>query len=144
MEFNSSADYNELSRRLIYKLAEKNIGVEFTEELHVLDYQLDSVKVEYNNIENGFFGPYDIDRKVSLSGSYFLKNKLRLISSEKFNLVHKDTINYDNLPEIEDLSKNYSKGVIPKEPFLRSVLVPFIALTTAAVSTIFFFFVRSK
>ena len=107
-----------------------------------VNFVLDNALVEYSEPEkNGIFGEFLTERKIELSGNYFISGKSQI---NDFNLVEKDTINVEDVEKIENRSYPFTQGELPPEPFFSSLLEPIVAISAAAVTVILFFTVRSK
>jgi hypothetical protein len=116
-----------------------------TSEIDVpeINIVLDSALVFYGEVErDGWFGEYVAPRTVLLRGNYL--NSLLSKGLEDFNIAQTDTIKVDQITLLETDSFPFTKGKIPPEPFLSSLIEPVIAIGVAAVSIILFFSVRSK
>lgn len=104
---------------------------------------MDMTKVEYGEIfRDGMFGDLLLERKISIAGNFTL-----VASSYNyfpFTFSFSDTISVGEIPALENESFPFSQGNIPAEPFLSSLIEPAIVLSTAAVSVILFFTIRSK
>jgi len=104
---------------------------------------LEKAGVEYGESErNGWFGDYFLPRTVFMQGNYF--NYYSGKGLEEFHISLIDTVNVENLAELQNESFPFTKGEIPAEPFFSSLLEPVIAISVAAAAVILFFSVRSK
>lgn len=107
-----------------------------------INFVIDNAQVKYSEPEkDGIFGDFLTERTINLSGNYFISGKSQI---NKFNLVDKDTIKVEDVEELENRSFPFTQGELPAEPFFSSILEPVVAITTAAVTVILFFSVRSK
>lgn len=107
-----------------------------------INFVIDNAQVNYSEPEkDGIFGDFLTERTINLSGNYFISGKSQI---NKFNLVDKDTIKVEDVEELENRSFPFTQGELPAEPFFSSILEPVVAITTAAVTVILFFSVRSK
>lgn len=99
--------------------------------------------VEYDEIErDGWFGDYLAPRTLFIRGNYL--NSWNESGLENFYIAETDTIKVDEINSLENDSFPFTKGNIPPEPFLSSLLEPVIAIGVAAISIILFFTLRSK
>jgi hypothetical protein len=108
-----------------------------------IDYTIDNAKVTYGNtFRDGFLGKFKVQRNIKMSGSYVVNKNP--VYAAKFNYAISDTINYDNIREIQNSSYPVTNGEIPPEPFFSNLLEPVIAVGSAAVVIFLFFTIRSK
>jgi hypothetical protein len=99
--------------------------------------------VKYDEIErDGWFGDYLAPRTLFIRGNYLCS--WAETGLENFYIAEEDTIKVDEINSLENNSFPFTKGNIPPEPFLSSLLEPVIAIGVAAISIILFFTVRSK
>lgn len=107
-----------------------------------VNFVIDNCSVEYGSPErDGLFGDFYAERKIKLSGNYFISY---ISSLKKFALENKDTINVEDFEKIENRSYPFTQGELPSEPFFSSLLEPIVAISAAAITIILFFSVRSK
>ncbi len=108
-----------------------------------LNFACENAVVIYGKMfRDGLFGSFHVPRTVSISGSYifpFSDAKLH-----NFNFLINDTVRVDQIKTIENNSYPFTKGQIPAEPFLPSLIEPVIAIGATALAVILFFTVRSK
>lgn len=131
------SDFEKLNRKI---LSEKNNN---SSEVTKVNYIIVNAKVKYGEMErDGFLGDFIMPRKIELSGSYSINNKT--IKAESFREINIDTVAVDDVRAIEDPAYSFTRGNVPPEPFLSSLLEPVIAISSAAVAVILFFTVRSK
>ena len=111
----------------------------------LLNYNLDNVAVKYNEMfRSGIFGDYLVEREANVMGSYILVNKEEIINSDIFTFADIDTVNLDEIENLENSTIPFTQSKIPPEPFFSSLLEPVIAIGAAAVTVFLFFNVRSK
>lgn len=104
---------------------------------------IDNAGVKYLDIErDGWFGEYLSPRTLYISGNYL--NSLSGKGLEDFYIAVTDTVRVDEINLLENDSFPFTKGELPPEPFLSSLIEPVIAIGVAAVSIILFFTLRSK
>jgi len=147
LNYNSSSKYNLFKNRIItdlqksiHKLRDKR-GKEVTE----LSYSLNRAKVNYDDvIKDGLFGGYLVKRNISIGGSYYLSKNGNIIASNNFDYSNIDTVDYDELKEVENPAYPFSTGNIPSIPFFSGIWEPVLALGTAAITIFLFFTVRSN
>lgn len=146
LELNFGTDYSIFANQVRAKLIKNGVQLvgDKSEEIDLVrvNFVLDNAVVEYSQPEkDGLFGDFYTERKVKLSGNYFISGK-SLIND--FKLVEQDTINVDDVENVETRSFPFTQGDLPPEPFFASLLEPAIAIGTAAITIILFFSVRSK
>lgn len=131
------SDFEKLNRKIL-PMTNKN-----SSDMTKVNYTIVNAKVKYGEMErDGFLGDFIMPRKIELSGSYSINNKI--INAESFKVTNIDTVAVDDVGAIEDPSYSFTRGNVPPEPFLSSLLEPVIAIGSAAVAVILFFTVRSK
>lgn len=146
LEMNFGTDYSIFANQVRGKLIKNGIQLigDNADSLDVVrvNFVLDNALVEYSEPEkNGIFGEFLTERKIVLSGNYFISGKSQI---NEFNLTEKDTINVEEVEKIENRSYPFTQGDLPPEPFFSSLLEPIVAISAAAVTVILFFTVRSK
>ncbi len=113
------------------------------QEILNIDYTIDNAKVKYGDVfRSGFLGSFKVPRIINFSGSYVINSNPSI--GKEFNYSYSDTVNYGNIHDLENTSYPVTRGNIPPEPFLGSLLEPVVAIGTAAVVIFLFFAIRSK
>lgn len=139
-------EYYIFANRLTASLQKKTITIlpeSSTSNFTLITLTIDQTKVEYGEIfRDGMFGELKLERKLNLSGNYTLSGKSTKYFPFSFSST--DTVALGTIQELETESFPFTKGSIPSEPFLSSIIEPAIVITTAAVSAILFFTIRSK
>lgn len=139
LKFNSVDNLDIVKGRVVYNLndSEQNTNKE-------LSYTVDTLKVEYPELyRDGLFGDYYLVRQIKLSGYYSVIENSKIISNNTFNYSSIDTVQFVELTEIETQAIDFTKGEVPDEPFLDSLVETLIAVGSAVVSIILFFTIRS-
>jgi len=126
------------------KAEKKNISTTPNSSENIsLNYSIEDASVNYGEVfRDGFLGDHYVTRKISLSGSYRLHDKV--INMDNFHFESVDSVKFDEIQTIENSSYPFTKGEIPSEPFFSNLFEPLVAITTAAVVIALFFTVRSK
>ena len=107
-----------------------NLSEKYNDTLRV---KIDTAFVKYLEIyRDGFFGDYFFVRNINLS--------LKLLNGSERKLSLTDTLKLSEYPEIETAGLPFTKGELPEEPLLQSIIEPvvFIITATAVVFTLFF------
>jgi len=113
------------------------------QEIVDIDYTINNANVKYGDIfRSGFLGSFKVPRIINFSGSYIINSSPSI--GKEFNYSYIDTVNYGNIHNLENISYPVTKGDVPPEPFLGSLLEPVVAIGTAAVVIFLFFAIRSK
>jgi hypothetical protein len=108
-----------------------------------VNYTLEGTKTNYGEyFQNRLFGDFYTQREITLSGNYLLF--LPVMSVHHFSYTFRDTINVDEIKNVENVSFPFTQGKQPAEPFFSSVYEPIIGIGAAALTVILFFTVRSK
>jgi hypothetical protein len=146
LELNFGVDYSVFANKVRGKLLKSGvqlIGDNSEDQNFVrVNFVVDNSFVGYSEPEkDGIFGDFFTQRTLELSGNYFISNKSQV---KDFKLTVVDTINVENVEEVENRSYPFTQGELPPEPFFSSLLEPIVAIGAAAVVVILFFSVRSK
>jgi len=146
LELNLGVDYSVFANKVRGNLLRNGvqlIGENSEEQGFVrVNFVVDNSFVGYTEPEkDGIFGDFFTQRTVELSGNYFISNQSDI---QDFKLTVKDTINVEDVEEVENRSYPFTQGELPPEPFFSSILEPVVAIGAAAVVIILFFSVRSK
>lgn len=146
LELNFGTDYSVFANQVRGKLLRNNIqliGDNSEDKNYVrVNFVIDNSFVGYSEPEkDGIFGDFFTTRTIELSGNYFISNNPQV---KDFKLVVKDTINVEDVENVENRSYPFTRGELPPEPFFSSLLEPIVAIGAAAVTVILFFSVRSK
>ncbi len=113
-----------------------------SENLTKVNFVIDNCNVQYNQPErNGLFGDYFSERKINVSGNYFISAGSVL---KNFNISLIDSVKVDDIEKLENRSYPFTHSELPSEPFFSSLLEPIVAVGAAAITIILFFSVRSK
>ena len=146
LELNFGTDYSVFANQVRGKLLRNNIQLvgDNSEDKNFVrvNFVVDNSFVGYSEPEkDGIFGDFFTERTIELSGNYFISNNPQV---KDFMLAIKDTINVEDVENVENRSYPFTQGELPPEPFFSSLLEPIIAIGAAAVTVILFFTVRSK
>jgi hypothetical protein len=146
LELNLGIDYSVFANKIrgtLLKSGIQFVGNDSTKENFVrVNFVVDNSFVGYSEPEkDGIFGDFFTQRTLELSGNYFISNQSQV---KDFKLTVVDTINVENVEEVENRSYPFTQGELPPEPFFSSLLEPIVAIGAAAVVVILFFSVRSK
>jgi hypothetical protein len=146
LELNLGVDYSVFANKVRGNLLRNGfqlVGENSEEQGFVrINFVVDNSFVGYTEPEkDGIFGDFFTQRTVELSGNYFISNQSDI---QDFKLTVKDTINVEDVEEVENRSYPFTQGELPPEPFFSSILEPVVAIGAAAVVIILFFSVRSK
>jgi hypothetical protein len=123
----------------------KNVltGSKYDTTVTELSFKIDRATVNYGTLfQQKLFGDFYTQREVSLSGNYLLF--LPGISSYNFNYTYTDTVNIDEIKNIENNAFPFTQNKLPPEPLFASIYEPVIAVGAAAITVILFFTIRSK
>ncbi|MFH0735924.1 MAG: hypothetical protein V1773_15355 [bacterium] len=147
MEYDSPPNMGFFKNRLELFLTEKGKTIYDSSfaNLYDLYFTIENTGVKYKNItKSGFFGDYFVEREVFLTGSYNIKNNGKIIFSTNVNKTVIDSVNYDDINKIENYSLPFTRSPLPSEPLAPSLLEPVIAISSAIITIVLFFIVRSK
>ncbi len=146
LELNFGVDYSVFANKVRGNLLRSGvqlIGDNSEDQNFVrVNFVVDNSFVGYSEPEkDGIFGDFYTQRTLELSGNYFISNQSQV---KDFKLTVVDTVNVENVQEIENRSYPFTQGELPPEPFFSSLLEPIVAIGAAATVIILFFSVRSK
>lgn len=120
------------------KISTKNIN-------DTLNFNLEEVGIIYSKIiKSGFFGDYFVERCAYIKGTYLAKDEEKTVLTGEFNISKIDSINYDDISKLENFSLPFTRGDLPPEPIAPSIIEPLIAISSAVLTVVLFFTVRSK
>jgi hypothetical protein len=128
-----------------FQKAGKNVLADARNDTTVsnVSFRIDKTKVYYGELfQKKLFGDFYTPREISLSGNYLLF--FRELSPHNFNYSYKDTVNINEIKNIENIAFPFTQGKIPPEPLLANIYEPAIAMGAAALTVILFFTIRSK
>lgn len=123
----------------------KNVltGSKYDTTVTELSFKIDKATVNYGDLfQQKLFGDFYTRREVSLSGNYLLF--LPGISSHNFSYTYTDTVNINEIRNIENNAFPFTQNKLPPEPLFASIYEPVIAIGAAAITVILFFTIRSK
>jgi hypothetical protein len=110
-----------------------------------LELALNSIDVNYTDtFRDGLFGNYLVERKIDLTGNYFISSDGKISDVVEFESTSLDTLDYEIIQTVENRALPFTRSELPSEPFFSSLLEPAIAIGAAAVTIYLFFTVRSK
>lgn len=146
LELNFGVDYSVFANKVRGNLLRNGIQLvsDNSDEPNFVrvNFVVDNSFVGYSEPEkDGIFGDFFTQRSVELSGNYFISNHSKV---NDFKLTAIDTINVEEVENVENRSYPFTQGELPPEPFFSSLLEPVIAIGAAAAVIILFFSVRSK
>jgi len=146
LELNFGTDYSVFANQVRGKLLRNNIKLvgDNSDDKNFIrvNFVVDNSFVGYTEPEkDGIFGDFFTERTIELSGNYFISNNPQV---KDFKLSIIDTINVEDVENVENRSYPFTQGELPPEPFFSSLLEPIVAIGAAAVTVILFFTVRSK
>jgi len=108
-----------------------------------ISFRIDKAVVDYGDLfQQKLFGDFYTERKITLSGNYILF--LPGFSSHNFNYTYSDTVNANDIKNIENNAFPFTQSKLPSEPLFASIYEPVIAVGAAAITVILFFTIRSK
>lgn len=138
-----STDYLVFNNQIRGNLLRNNIRLVKNDEAKIkIDFIIDDCLVSYGEPrKDGWFGDFYTERTIKLSGNYFIPNS---VSVKNFSFEETDIVKVDDIQKIENRAFPFTKGELPPEPFLSSILEPIVAVGAAAITIILFFSVRSK
>ena len=121
-----------------------------TEDTNKRDYSLilkDIVlKTEYKKVKSNLLLGKKVKRIVNLKYDFTIKSETSrdVIFLKYFTETCEDTLNYENVNEVESSGYSFTKGKMPEETLFEKILVPGIAVVASAAAIILFFVIRSK
>jgi hypothetical protein len=143
VEITSGEAYSILNNRLLGDLKEKHIELlnEKNDSIPLFSYTIEKPFTQYSNIyRDGIWGPFFVQRDISLKGNYFYSGS----GNKDYYFKSTDTVKVDDIKILENISFKFTNGTLPPEPFFAGLFEPIVALGTAAAAVILFFTVRSR
>ena len=137
-------NYELIKNHVLFSFGKSGIADSTKNNRLSIIYAIDKAGVNYLNIfRDGWFGNYLLERKT------FLKGSVRILDfdnhfSKEFYYSITDTVEYDNLNQLENPSLPFTKNKVPAEPFFSSLFEPLIAVGTFVVTVLLLFNVRSN
>ncbi|MHB1688047.1 MAG: hypothetical protein ACYCVH_11820 [Ignavibacteriaceae bacterium] len=147
LNLNFGTEYSVFTNQVIGYFKTKGINISnnnpLDPNLTTVNITIEKAVVSYLNLfRKNFLGDFYIRRNLNLSGSYSIISKSS--SVKNFHYAYADTVNYDQLKNLQNISYPFTHGEIPAEPFLSSFFEPVVAVGATALAVILFFTVRSK
>jgi hypothetical protein len=139
--------YSLFENRIISSFESHNKKIHLNDETTKLNvkYTVEEASTSYPEIfRDGLFGGLKIKRIVSLKGNSSILNNSTLFKTNSFSFTGIDTLDYDQINNIESQNLLFTHGEKPSEPIFSSLAEPLIAICTAATVIYLFFKVRSK
>ena len=110
-----------------------------------LNFNIEEAGIVYSKIiKSGFFGDYFVERSAYVKGTYLAKNEGKAAFADEFKISNIDSVNYDDISKLENFSLPFTRGTLPPEPIAPSIIEPLIAISSAVLTVVLFFTVRSK
>jgi hypothetical protein len=107
-----------------------------------ISFIIDKANVNYSELfQEKLFGDFYTQRQIAVSGNYVI---LPGIVSHNFSYSYRDTVNTDEIKNIENNALSFTQGKVPAEPLFSSIYEPIIVTGAAALTVILFFTIRSK
>ena len=123
----------------------KKIIIPFDTNKQIIKYSIDEARTSYpETFRENIFGSLQVQRIISLKGSYSIFNNGNLLTVNSFSFINSDTVDYNQLNNLETQNLPFTQGAKPTEPLFSGFWEPLIALGTAAAVVYLFFKVRSK
>lgn len=144
---NAGNIYSVFNNRIMesFQRAGKNVLAEpkYDSAVSEVNFNIDKTNVNYGELfQEKLFGDFYAQREISLSGNYLLFSPEPGIHN--FSYSYKDTVNINEIKNIENNAFPFTQGKIPTEPLFSSIYEPVIAVGAAAITVILFFTIRSK
>lgn len=143
INFNQSPDYSVFENYITSKLNKYVIPDSgATNNFNLLNYSIKEIKTEYvNTFRKNLLGSFYTERKITLSGDYLLSGD-NIYKAFNYTLV--DTIEVNELTQLENRNYPFTRSEIPEDNFFTSAWEPILAITVSAATVIMFFVIRSK
>lgn len=107
---------------------------------------IEQLGVQYSNSRReGFFGQHVVDRTVTVACATHVTDVSdgTILVSETIRRDHTDTVPTDAINQMENQTIAATRGTLPAEGFLSSVVEPVIVLAAIGVAVFLLFHVRS-
>ncbi len=147
LEFPSGSSYSLFGNQFIKdfsKLGKNIISASDNNSSAVqINFVVDHAKVTYDKLfRKVLFGDYYARREISFGGNYSIMQPKAVVKNFSFSFI--DTVDANEIKNIEDTAIPFTQAALPAEPFFSSIYEPVIAVGAAALTVILFFTVRSK
>jgi hypothetical protein len=144
LELNLGESYSVFGNKVVATLfSSGKIVANDSKDVIKINYIIDDANVKYGEIfRDGFFGDYFVPRNLNIKGNYLIYTNSALY--KEFNFSFTDTVRYDEIKSVENISFPFTQGKVPAEPFFSGLFEPIVAVGTAALAVILFFTIRSK
>jgi hypothetical protein len=110
-----------------------------------VNYTLISVNVEYkNSYSDGLFAEIALEREIKINGSISLIKSNHIVKPFGFTETRMDTVQLNEITDLEDKSVPFTQGQIPSQPLLSTFWEPIVVVGTLIAAVILLFTVRSK
>ncbi len=139
--------YSVFTNKVIEDFKNKRITIS-NNDLHdsssnAVNITIEKADVSYKDMfRKNLLGSFYVPRYFNLSGSYSIIGKSTLV--KKIQYVYIDTVSYDQLKNLQNISYPFTESEIPAEPFISSFWEPVVAVGATALAVILFFTIRSK
>lgn len=146
-EFLSPTSYSFLKSKALASLSSKGytLKAESSGAESTFQYSISNIGVRYlNALKTGFFGDITAEREVYIEGSIVVSKGKGELNPQNFSYMYKDTINVDDIPNLENNEYEFTQSPIPEPPLFSNLLEPILVVSTLIVTVILFFVVRSK
>ncbi|MBU2507472.1 MAG: hypothetical protein KJ799_12230 [Bacteroidetes bacterium] len=147
LSLTSLPEYKSLEDRVYTSFSKGKFAVNLTDSSKTdrIEFGIKSAKVNYSELfRDGFFGSYKTTREIHLNTLITIVEDNKIAFSESFNANFTDTVDYDEIRNLETASLPFTKSKLPEEPLFPGLIEPAIAIGAIAVSVFLLFSVRSK
>lgn len=146
LNFDSGNSYSVFENQIIkeFSVLGKNIkSLSGGDSSIQINFVIDHAQVNYGKLfQRKLFGDFYTKREISLGGNYAIMQPQARVKNFSFSYI--DTVDANNIKDIENPSFGFTQAKLPSEPFFSSIYEPIIAVGAAALTVILFFTVRSK
>ncbi|MHB8579669.1 MAG: hypothetical protein ACYDA4_07385 [Ignavibacteriaceae bacterium] len=139
--------YSVFANRVIEDFKNKRINISNNNQhdtlINAVNITIEKAGISYKDMfRKNFFGSFYVPRYFNLSGSYSIIGKSTLVKRIQYAYI--DTVDYDQVKNLQNISYPFTESEIPAEPFISSFWEPIVAIGATALTVILFFTIRSK
>ena len=139
--------YSVFANRVIEDFKNKKIDIsnnnQHDSNIDAVNITIEKAGISYKDMfRKNLFGSFYVPRYFNLSGSYSIIGTSTIVKRIQYAFI--DTVNYDQLKNLQNISYPFTESEIPAEPFISSFWEPVVAVGATALAVILFFTIRSK
>ena len=145
VEISVPAALDQLRTNIITAFQDKGYNVTQSQNIPSIYFIINNSLIKYEEpFTKGLFGDAYVQRKINLTGSYFLTEKQNTSTPKSFYFEYSDTVSMDSIRDLESKNLAFTQANIPPAPVLSNLMEPIIVVGTLITTIILLFTIRSK